>query len=173
MNIFTTLLTICATASTTLIVAHNMHNTKIVQGNQVVASVVQTSSGNHCRYATLDYHRNVLRDFLDAVATVESNNNDNAIGDAGKAIGRYQIWQVYWQDAVEYAPSLGGKYSDCTNKDYAERVMVAYLLRYGKSAVESKDYEKLARIHNGGPRGYRKVATIPYWNKVNRILNRK
>mgnify|MGYP003681423291 CR=1 FL=1 len=34
------------------------------------------------------------------------------------------------------------------------------------------DAEKVARIHNGGPKGYRKKATIKYWKKVLTELNR-
>lgn len=173
MNIINTLLVVCATASTTLLVADKVYNTKFVESNQITENkpvIVKTSNNQPCEQGSIDYHRNVLRTFLDAIAKVESNNNDAAIGDAGKAIGRYQIWQIYWQDAVEYSPSIGGQYSDCTNKDYAERVMVSYLLRYAKTAVENRDYEKLARIHNGGPRGHKKNATLAYWNKVNKIL---
>jgi len=115
----------------------------------------------------IDKQRENLRPLLDSLAIVESNSNDKvADGDGGKAIGRYQIWEVYWHDAVEYAPEIGGTYADVRNKDYAERVIVAYFLRYGKVAVTAHDYEKLARIHNGGPRGYKKRATDKYWNRV-------
>jgi hypothetical protein len=30
--------------------------------------------------------------------------------------------------------------------------------------------EVLARIHNGGPKGYKKTATVKYWNKVKKEL---
>jgi hypothetical protein len=127
--------------------------------------------GNGTDLAVLDRTRESLRPFLDAVAIVESNGNDAAVGDGGKAIGRYQIWEVYWRDAVAFSPSLKGNYQDVTDKTYAERVMVAYLLRYAKGAVESHDYEKLARIHNGGPKGYQKNATLKYWNRVRENLS--
>jgi hypothetical protein len=48
--------------------------------------------------------------------------------------------------------------------------VVAYLHRYGKKALADKDYEKLARIHNGGPRGHTKSATVKYWRKVEKAL---
>lgn len=119
----------------------------------------------------LDHYRRTLRPFLDAVATVESNNNDKATGDDGKAIGRYQIWSIYWDDAKSFAPAIKGEYSDCRNKEYAERVVVAFLLRYAEDAVKVRDYQTLARIHNGGPRGARKPATLKYWEKVEKIIN--
>lgn len=119
----------------------------------------------------LDEYRKQLRPLLDALATVESNNNDDAVGDAGKALGRYQIWEIYWQDAVENCPDLKRAGYECVkDKVYAERVLVAYMLRYAKQAIADKDYQKLSRIHNGGPRGHKKKATLPYWNKVNKIL---
>ena len=34
---------------------------------------------------------------LSAIRVVESNNNDDAVGDNGKAIGVYQIWKSYWK----------------------------------------------------------------------------
>jgi soluble lytic murein transglycosylase-like protein len=111
--------------------------------------------------------------FLQAIAKVESSNNPTAVGDKGKAIGLYQIWYVYWQDAVEYNPQIGGKYEDCFDPKYAEKVVIAYLNRYGKKAVKEKDYETLARIHCGGPVGHKKKATEGYWVKVRRHLTIK
>lgn len=118
----------------------------------------------------VDEIRHEIRPFLDALAIVESNNNDKAVGDNGKAIGRYQIWQVYWKDALKHAPELGGKYGKVRGKVYAERVLVAYLHRYAPKALAKGDYKTLARIHNGGPRGSRRRATLPYWNRVNSHL---
>ena len=118
----------------------------------------------------LDKARNDLRPFLDALAKVESNHDDSAVGDNGKAIGRYQIWQVYWSDAIEYVPAIKGQYNDVKSKDYAERIIVAYLIRYARAAVKAKDWETLARIHNGGPKGATKRATLKYWKKIEKAL---
>ena len=118
----------------------------------------------------LDAARANLRPFLDALAQVESQGKDDAVGDNGKAIGRMQIWEIYWKDAMAKCPKIGGEYKDCTQKVYAERIVTAYLLRYAKSAVESKDWQTLARIHNGGPKGATKAATRGYWVKVRKAL---
>ena len=120
--------------------------------------------------ADLDVLRVEHRAFLDALAQVESGGKDDAVGDGGKAIGRMQVWEIYHTDAVAHAPAIGGEYADCKGKAYAERVVVAYLHRYGKKALADKDYEKLARIHNGGPSGHRKRATLKYWRKVEKAL---
>jgi len=119
--------------------------------------------------ADLDALRVEHRAFLDALAQVESGGKDDAVGDGGKAIGRMQIWEIYWTDAVAHA-NIGGEYVHCKGKVYAERVVMAYLHRYGKKALADKNYGKLARIHNGGPSGHRKHATLKYWRKVEKAL---
>ena len=121
--------------------------------------------------ADIDKARDALRPFLDAVAVVESNGKDSAVGDNGNALGRYQIWEIYWHDAVEYCPELGGRYKDVTTKEYAERIVVAYLMRYGRKFIADNDLQSLARIHNGGPKGYKAKATLKYWRKVEAALN--
>jgi len=102
-----------------------------------------------------------------AIATVESSNNPAAIGDGGKAIGLYQIHKCYWQDAVQHDPSIGGRYEDCYDPDYARRIVIAYLDRY---APKNATNEQLSRIHNGGPRGNKIAATKKYWVKVQKHL---
>jgi len=111
-----------------------------------------------------------FENFLHAVAQVESNHNDNAVGDGGASIGRYQIQWAYWKDAVDYDRSIGGAYEDVKDKAYAERIMHAYFKRYARQAVANNDFETLARIHNGGPRGHKRKSTLPYWVKVKAAL---
>ena len=105
---------------------------------------------------------------LDAICQVESNCDSTAVGDNGNAIGAYQIWYAYWYDAVEYDPSIGGKYEDCYNKDYSEKIINAYWKRYAneKRLGRKVTDEDRARIHNGGPNGYKKEATVGYWDNV-------
>ena len=45
--------------------------------------------------------------------------------------------------------------------------MLAYWTRYGAVTDEQR-----ARIWNGGPRGMSKAATLPYWAKVQKELER-
>ena len=44
--------------------------------------------------------------------------------------------------------------------------MIAYWKRYCPKAFEAGDWETLARVHNGGPKGHTKKATLKYWEKV-------
>lgn len=111
-----------------------------------------------------------LTAFFHALAQVESNHDDNAVGDGGASIGRYQIQRPYWLDATEFT-GIGGRYEDVRDKAYAERIMRAYWKRYCPRAYRERDYETLARTHNGGPRGHKKRATLAYWEKVKAALN--
>lgn len=108
---------------------------------------------------------------LQAICIVESNCQD-LTGDNGKSIGLYQIQEAYFIDS-----KVKGKYEQCRDKEFAEKVMLAYWTRYAKDSLTKDsltldDLEKLARIHNGGPKGHKKEATIKYWEKVKRELRR-
>jgi len=105
---------------------------------------------------------------LDAIERVETGGHRdpaNAIGDGGKALGPLQIHRVYWADAVEHDKSLvanGETYDNVRCRVYARRVVMAYWNRY----APSYDAQTLARIHNGGPKGHVRKATLGYWAKV-------
>jgi hypothetical protein len=108
------------------------------------------------------------RPVLDAIRAVETGGQRdpaNAVGDGGAALGPYQIHRGYWQDAVDRDPSLvanGQTYQNVCDAAYAERVILAYWSRY----APSYDAQTLARIHNGGPKGHLRKATLAYWGKV-------
>ena len=110
---------------------------------------------------------------LNAICKVESNCEESAVGDSGNAIGPYQIWYVYWKDAIDYRPSIGGSYSDCVNKEYSEQIIKAYWDRYANENRLGRKVtdEDRARIHNGGPNGWKKKSTIKYWNKVKSFIH--
>ena len=100
-------------------------------------------------------------EFMTAVRHVESRGRCDAVGDGGRAIGPYQIHYVYWKDS-----GVPGRYEQCRNRAYAERVMKAYWTRHCPQAWKSRDWQTLARVHNGGPDGHRKRQTQAYWRKV-------
>lgn len=117
----------------------------------------------------------MLTKLLAAIMAVESGGNIKAIGDNGRSIGPYQIQMSYWKDS-----GVGGVYLQCFEKSYSERVIRAYWRWYAGAAYRRlqsgegtiKDCEQLARIHNGGPAGWRKAATYKYWKKVKFQLQR-
>ena len=108
----------------------------------------------------------VERTFFDAIRFVESTDG-RYLGnqDGGWSHGPYQISAAYLQDANEY---LGTNYTlrQVIDDDaVAVAVMCGYWNRY-LPADREVTYELLARIHNGGPKGYLKDATEEYWRKV-------
>jgi hypothetical protein len=112
---------------------------------------------------------------LSAIAAVETGGErqpDRAVGDNGKALGRFQIWEVYWKDACEYDKSLRSRpYTDVTDPEYARRVVIAYLSRY----AQDWSIDTVSRIHNGGPRGAtgkRRRATDGYAAKAAKEYSR-
>jgi len=103
--------------------------------------------------------------FFRALHIVETSGRTGAIlGDGGKALGPLQIHKAYHADA-----RIGGDYSRCADLNYSKRVVSAYLQRYAPAAWAAGDVTTLARIHNGGPRGATKPATVNYGNKVTRL----
>lgn len=110
-------------------------------------------------------------EFFTALSFVESSDRDDAIGDNGRAYGRYQIRQKYLDDANSFA---GTSYTlnDMLDPEKAKTVVIAYMNRYAtvKRLGHAPTNEDYARIHNGGLNGFKKSATIPYWNKINRAM---
>jgi len=107
-------------------------------------------------------------DLLTAIRTVETNGRHGAVGDRGRAIGPYQIHYVYWKDS-----KVPGRWQQCRERGYAERVVRAYWRRYCPKALASGDFKTLARVHNGGPRGHVKSKTFGYWQKVQSVMPSK
>ena len=106
-----------------------------------------------------------------ALIMVESGGNDFEIGDNGKAYGCLQMHAAYVKDAAEYA----GKdwvHEDAFQRDVAIQIFEAYMARYATKERLGREptAEDIARIHNGGPNGYKKKSTEKYWQKVKAVL---
>lgn len=108
-----------------------------------------------------------------ALIAVESNGIDNEIGDNGDAYGCLQIHSCYVADASEYA-GVDWTHEDAFDRVKSVRIFQAYMQRYATPqrlgrAVTAED---IARIHNGGPNGWKKQSTEKYWSKVNAQLQK-
>jgi hypothetical protein len=103
---------------------------------------------------------------LDAIAVVESRDNPAAVGDHGRAVGVYQIHRFYWADGTELL-GVTWKYREARDPQKARQVVRAYLSYYGRG----KSLLDMARIHNGGPKGHAKAATLAYARKIERVLD--
>ena len=104
---------------------------------------------------------------LDAIAKVESRNDPAAVGDTGRAAGVYQIHRSYWADATRIL-GVDWDYREARDPHKARQVVRAYLRHYG----DGKTLLDMARIHNGGPRGHKKTATLAYARKIEQVLDR-
>jgi len=101
---------------------------------------------------------------LSGLRATETGGRD-VRGDAGRAIGPYQIHRAYFDDS-----GVQGTYSDCRDPEFARRVVLAYWKRWCPDALENCDAQILARVHNGGPRGASKAGTLAYWRKFEQQL---
>lgn len=114
--------------------------------------------------------RLIDEDFLAALAAVESGGDDSAVNIREDAHGRFQVRAAYLADANRI---LGSSYTlaEMHDRAKAERVVLAYLRHYGTERGVSSLYD-LARIHNGGPKGAEKRATLDYGARVWETLAR-
>lgn len=113
--------------------------------------------------------RDTLDAILAAVRAVETGSEPDggrsALGDGGRALGPYQIHRAYYVDS-----GVAGTYEDCAEAEFSRRVVLAYWKRWCPDALARRDASILSRVHNGGPRGARKSATLAYWHRVESLL---
>lgn len=106
-----------------------------------------------------------LDTFIVALRWVETGSNPDlgtyAIGDLGRSIGPFQIQEAYHRDS-----GVSFSYELCNWYWPSVITIWAYMARYCPTAVKQRDFQKMARIHNGGPRGHLKKSTEKYWNRV-------
>ena len=106
-----------------------------------------------------------------AICKVESNNGMYVVGNNGKAIGCLQIWKSVVDDVNKYS-KVKYTYDDRYDKDKSYQIFRLYIGHYAtkKRLGRKPTNEDMARIWNGGPNGYKKTATIKYWNKVKKYI---
>lgn len=104
-----------------------------------------------------------------ALAQVESGN-----GKTSQNI--YQITERFVDDVNRISTEEKFVYSDRYDRKRSERMMeiywVYYATRYIDATGRDPTWETLARIHNGGPDGWKKYATKRYWRRVKELLPR-
>ena len=106
-------------------------------------------------------------DLLDAIEWVESKGDAGAVGDNGDAVGAYQIHEIYVDDVNMLCGDLF-TYEDRWDKAESRIMTNIYLRWYASRENLGREptLEDAARIHNGGPDGWKKESTKPYWLKV-------
>jgi hypothetical protein len=108
-----------------------------------------------------------------AMRQVESFDGRTPVGDKGRSRGVYHIQACYIKD-VNRVYGTRFKLDDRDDPVKAHRIVRLYLSHYGRvyTRVTGKPAtcEVLARIHNGGPQGWRKKATVKHWRRVERAM---
>ena len=107
-----------------------------------------------------------LKDMLQVIKQIESRNQADAVGDGGRAFGVIQIHEI----AVKEVNRIKGtdyKHIDMFNVDVAEAFFYDYIDICTKyyTRVEKKPptEQDLVRMYNGGYTGYKKKATLLYY----------
>ncbi|MCK5601773.1 hypothetical protein KAR91_07895 [Candidatus Pacearchaeota archaeon] len=111
--------------------------------------------------------RITLDDLLDAIRTVETGGEadpDNCYGDGGRALGAYQIHEIYVRDANRILGWYRFRYEDRRDRKKSREMTSIVIQHYGKG-----DIETMARTHKCPPERY-KDSTLPYWEKVKVVL---
>ena len=101
-----------------------------------------------------------------AICQVESNNDPNAIGDNGNAVGIAQIWPICVDDVNRIVGEQRYTYADRYDPEKSRQMFWLYVRHYKPKGT----WEQWSRIWNGGPKGHLKKATVKYWAKVKGAL---
>lgn len=108
---------------------------------------------------------------LPAIIWQESDGYDTAIGDKhlkAKAYGALQIRQPYMTDVYKFKPA-----QEClNNRALSVDVFNKYMARYAteKQLKRTVTDQDIARIHNGGPSGWKRDTTLSYWRSVEKKM---
>jgi hypothetical protein len=113
-----------------------------------------------------------------AIVTVESGGDLRAFNPNDGATGLAQIRSVCLEDANRIAQlrGLNDRFAaaDRNNPRAARRIWDLYLDFYGKQYEKETGRkptdEVFARIWNGGPTGWHKTSTLPYWTRVSAAM---
>ena len=105
-----------------------------------------------------------------ALIAVESGGNDHAWGDNGKAWGCLQIRAEVVEDVKRISPR--DDHYDAFVRADAIWICQTYLNHYvtRKRLGRNPTLQDYARVWNGGPQGWKKDSTLPYWVKVEKAF---
>lgn len=113
-----------------------------------------------------------------AIIQIESGGNCDAVNEAEQAYGCMQIRKIYVDDVNRILKLNGDSrvfvHEDAFDKDKSIDMFLLYIFYYAeqkeKKTGKPATYEDMARIHNGGPNGWKKESTKKYYEKVKRNI---
>ena len=112
---------------------------------------------------------------------VESQNNPLAVRHTARGelheVGILQITRRCVEDTNRIIGRRVYRWpEDCYSKERSVEIAIVYLGHYGRAMQRETGreptYQDLARIWNGGPHGHQRRSTLPYWQRVERVLAR-
>ena len=133
----------------------------------IISTLVILSSGN------------VSEKLLSAIEMVESGGRATVVGDSGKAVGAYQIWECVIKDVNRVC---GTKYkaSDRLDRNKSRQICKLYLeywgKQYQKKTGKKPDNEVYSSLWCSGPNGWNKTNqknVKKYIEKVKKTLQKK
>jgi hypothetical protein len=109
-----------------------------------------------------------------AIIRVESHGNSAAVGTHGE-LGPLQIRPAVVEDVNLFKPGAHFTLDDRAHLDRAIAIFRAYIDHYAdaKRLGHEATLEDIARIWNGGPNGWCRACTLPYWAKVRNALTHR
>lgn len=104
---------------------------------------------------------------LQAIMAVESGGNTQAVGDAGRSLGPFQISQGVVDD-VNRITGTAFVHRDMFDVQVSGYVCLTYLQHYATAERIGREptMEDMARIWNFGPSGWANPKSLPYWAKI-------
>ena len=113
-----------------------------------------------------------VANLLDAIRHVESGHNDRAWNRKEDARGGLQIRAIYVRDVNRILGRNKFTHNDAFIAERSNEMFEIYCSHYARKYIMQgmRWEEAFARVHNGGPTGPEKSATIPYWGKVETYL---
>lgn len=102
---------------------------------------------------------------------VESSGNDLAVSTDGVHLGCLQIGELYLADANRFG-GTDFSMNDMFDREKSKQVFYAYMRGYATEERLGRPVliEDAARMHYGGPNGWRYDSTLPYWEHVKRVI---
>ena len=105
---------------------------------------------------------------------VESSNNTKAYNKKENAKGILQIRPIYVDDVNRIVGYKRFTYNDAFSRTKSIIMFNIYTTHYGKryTRLTGRIATNMikAKLHNGGPNGFKKTATKKYWRKVKQNL---
>ena len=109
------------------------------------------------------------KELIKALIYVESSNNDNAYHSGEDAAGCLQIRRTMVRDVNRILRRQNSQtrfdFEDRWDRQKSIEIFKIYCNHYNLTTPEEK-----ARCWNGGPRGFQKLSTKRYWEKVKKQL---